>query len=125
MPHVYPASQAKLILPVKRAIFPEIGGDGTGLLLIAKRMERGRFMRLEELEEKDDESELSAAEMGYSRTEDSEDEKSRSRSRDDDEDRARPECAEERDDGLEWGRLVDLDREGLEGDCSRAASTSS
>jgi hypothetical protein len=25
--------------------------DGTGLLLIAKRMERGRFMRLEELEE--------------------------------------------------------------------------
>jgi len=27
--------------------------DGTGLLLIAKRMERGRFMRLEELEEKE------------------------------------------------------------------------
>lgn len=27
--------------------------DGTGLVLIAKRMERGRFMRLEELEEKE------------------------------------------------------------------------
>jgi transposase len=27
--------------------------DGTGLLLIAKRMERGRFMRLEELEERE------------------------------------------------------------------------
>src|ERR1700743_2239124 len=27
--------------------------DGTGLLLIAKRLERGRFMRLEELEEKE------------------------------------------------------------------------
>jgi transposase len=27
--------------------------DGTGLLLIAKRMERGKFMRLEELEEKE------------------------------------------------------------------------
>lgn len=27
--------------------------DGTGLLLITKRMERGRFMRLEELEEKE------------------------------------------------------------------------
>lgn len=27
--------------------------DGTGLLLLAKRMERGRFMRLEELEEKE------------------------------------------------------------------------
>ena len=27
--------------------------DGTGLVLISKRMERGRFMRLEELEEKE------------------------------------------------------------------------
>jgi hypothetical protein len=27
--------------------------DGTGLLLIAKRMERGRFMNLSELEEKE------------------------------------------------------------------------
>jgi transposase len=30
-----------------------IAYDGTGLLLIAKRMERGRLMRLEELEEKE------------------------------------------------------------------------
>jgi transposase len=33
--------------------------DGTGLLLIAKRMERGKFMRLEELEER----EITAAEL--------------------------------------------------------------
>lgn len=35
--------------------------DGTGLLLIAKRMERGRFMRLEDLEEQ----EITAEELDW------------------------------------------------------------
>jgi transposase len=35
--------------------------DGTGLLLIAKRMERGRFMRLEDLEE----SEITVEELDW------------------------------------------------------------
>jgi transposase len=42
-----------LFLGSNRKRLKAICYDGTGLLLIAKRMERGRFMRLEDLDEKE------------------------------------------------------------------------